>query len=524
MSIIKVSKSRKWKPVQLLLLGLIMMMLSVPLFPLAHATVEDDFMTMLNTERVSLGLNALAINQDLTNAAYLHSEDMAVNNYFDHTSPNGTTFVQRIEAAGYTNWVALGENIAEAYGDPDAAVVYNLWENSPGHWANMIGDYTDAGLGVYTLNGYTFYTLDLGKSYSPQPTPTPTPTLEPTPTPTPTPTLEPTPTPTPTPTLEPTPTPTPTPTLEPTPTPTPTPTLEPTPTPTPTPTLEPTPTPTPTPTLEPTPSPTLTPMPSPTPTLTPTSTPTPPIPTVAPTQAPTPTPTATTTPTPSIAPTQTTISSATPSPTPETSSTPTAAPAQTSPSTSTPTPPPTASPTPTLTPATVKATTNTGSTVDLAISGNITVSQMSNITVATNQSANSTTISFALTGQSGTIGFGNVTIPKNAVPYGAMPAVYIDNQPAQNQGFTSDNSSYYVWYTTHFSTHQVTIVLTTSDPPESPLTTCSSTQNPAASPTTFPTVIPQGVGTYQTIVYLIASGVVFSAIIVIAAVVVLKRK
>ena len=56
-------------------------------------------------------------------AAYLHSEDMAVNNYFSHTSPNGTTFVQRIEAAGYTNWMALGENIAEAYGSPDATSV-----------------------------------------------------------------------------------------------------------------------------------------------------------------------------------------------------------------------------------------------------------------------------------------------------------------------------------------------------------------------------------------------------------------
>jgi uncharacterized protein YkwD len=486
MSIIKVSKSRKAKVVQLLLLGFSLMLLSVPLTTLAHATVEDDFMTMLNTERVSLGLNLLAINQDLTNAAYLHSEDMAVNDYFDHTSPNGTTFVQRIEAAGYTNWIALGENIAEAYGPPDAAVVYDLWENSPGHWANMIGDYTDAGLGVYTLNGYTYYTLDLGESSNPQPTPTPT--LEPTPTPTPTAT----------------------------PTATPTPTLEPTPTPTPTAT--------PTPTLEPTPTPTLTPIPSPTDTLTPVSTSTPPIPTVAPTQAPAPTPTAAPTPTSTISPTQTPPSSAAPSQTPATSSTPTGALTQASPSISASTPPPTASPTPILTPATVRATTNTGSTVDLAISGNITVSQMSNVAIATNQSANSTTISFTVTGQSGTTGFGNVTIPKNAVLCGTMPTVYIDNQPAQNQGFTIDNSSYYVWYTTHFSTHQVTIVLTTSNPPESPTTTGSSTENPAASSTTFPTVIPQGVGTYQTIIYLIASGAVFSAIIVIAAAVVIKRK
>ena len=89
---------------------------------------------------------------------------MATNNYFSHTSLDGTTFDQRIIAAGYTNFRALGENIAYAYGAPNAAVVFDMWKNSPGHYANMIGDFNNAGLGVYTLNGYTYYTLDLGKS------------------------------------------------------------------------------------------------------------------------------------------------------------------------------------------------------------------------------------------------------------------------------------------------------------------------------------------------------------------------
>jgi hypothetical protein len=43
------------------------------------------------------------------------------------------------------------------------------------------------------------------------------------------------------------------------------------------------------------------------------------------------------------------------------------------------------------------------------------------------------------------------------VPYGAIPTIYIDSQPVQNQGYTQDTYNYYVWYTTHFSTHQVTI-------------------------------------------------------------------
>ena len=131
----------------------------------------------------------------------------------------------------------------------------------------------------------------------------------------------------------------------------------------------------------------------------------------------------------------------------------------------------TPTPTPTTTPSgtTVAATTGSGATVDLAISGNITSTQMSNITITTNQSAASTTVSFTVTGESGTTGFSNITIPKSAVPYGTTPTIYIDGQTAQDQGYTQDSNNYYVWYTTSFSTHEVSIVFTAkSSVPEFP--------------------------------------------------------
>jgi hypothetical protein len=56
------------------------------------------------------------------------------------------------------------------------------------------------------------------------------------------------------------------------------------------------------------------------------------------------------------------------------------------------------------------------------------------------------------------MGFGNLTIPKSALPYGATPTIYVDGQIAQNQGYTQDSGNYYVWYTTHFSTDQISIV------------------------------------------------------------------
>jgi pimeloyl-ACP methyl ester carboxylesterase len=184
----------------------------------------------------------------------------------------------------------------------------------------------------------------------------------------------------------------------------------------------------------------------------------PPIPT--PTPTPTPTATPTSTPTPTQTPTQT------PSPVP----TSTPAPTPTHTPTSTPFPKVTPSPTPTLTPSStaVPATADSGSTVELIISGNVSSTQMSEITIIADQSAASTTVSFTLTGVSGTTGFGNVTIPKSAVVFGTIPTIYIDNQPALTQGYTQDSSNFYVWYTTHFSTHEVSIVFTATSPSPSP--------------------------------------------------------
>ncbi len=97
------------------------------------------------------------------------------------------------------------------------------------------------------------------------------------------------------------------------------------------------------------------------------------------------------------------------------------------------------------------------SLVNLILNGNITASQISNPAL-TNQVNNETELTFSLAGQSGTSGFCNVTIPKTAVLSGLPPTVYIDNQIAPNQGYTQDADNFYVWFTTHFSTHEVLVV------------------------------------------------------------------
>ena len=141
-----------------------------------------------------------------------------------------------------------------------------------------------------------------------------------------------------------------------------------------------------------------------------------------------------------------------PQPTP----TPTPTPAIT-PTPITPTPTPTVTSTPTPSSNTFSARAQDGTTLNLAIIGNITAAQISNAAINIDQTATTTTISFTVTGQSGTTGFGNITIPKTQVPTGT-PTIYIDNQKIDDQGYSQDASNFYVWYTTHFSTRQVSIV------------------------------------------------------------------
>jgi hypothetical protein len=128
----------------------------------------------------------------------------------------------------------------------------------------------------------------------------------------------------------------------------------------------------------------------------------------------------------------------------------------------TPTPSPTTFTIENSTPATIPGTTDNGTIVTLTLNGNITASQITDAVLTSNQSKGITTISFNVTGQSGDIGFSNITIPKNLVPNGSIPIVQVDNQTAPNQGWIQDQNNYYVWYNTHFSTEAVSIVFTTS--------------------------------------------------------------
>jgi uncharacterized protein YkwD len=107
---------------------------------------EAEFLTLINAYRAENGLKPLTLSPTLSAAANAHSEDMAAKNYFDHTGLDGSTFDQRITAAGHTVSNATGENIFA--GDERASGALTSWKNSPPHNASMLSPtFTAIGIG-----------------------------------------------------------------------------------------------------------------------------------------------------------------------------------------------------------------------------------------------------------------------------------------------------------------------------------------------------------------------------------------
>jgi len=98
-------------------------------------------------------LGTLASNAALDKAAAEHTDDMLARGYFDHDSPDGVTFDERILSAGYARkndgW-SLGENLIWASGDlATPAALMNSWMDSEGHRENILNPrYRELGLAV----------------------------------------------------------------------------------------------------------------------------------------------------------------------------------------------------------------------------------------------------------------------------------------------------------------------------------------------------------------------------------------
>ena len=134
----------------------------------ANPTAEATRFGISLNEGLSAGtipttaVQPLAINNSLQNAIQGHLQDLINNDIFSHTGSNGSTIQSRINAAGYTNWTTIGENLVYRAStvamDVEAAVIQEHRDlfvdtgiTGRGHRLNILNpNFKETGSGVRT--------------------------------------------------------------------------------------------------------------------------------------------------------------------------------------------------------------------------------------------------------------------------------------------------------------------------------------------------------------------------------------
>jgi len=119
-----------------------------------YSSSELAAMNLINTYRVSIGLNALEKVNHISYKSEEHDNYMIVNNVVNHDD-----FVSRSEnIINVLGAKRVSENIAYNYNSPQAAL--DAWLKSPGHKENIEGDFTHFGISIREnpATGKKYYT------------------------------------------------------------------------------------------------------------------------------------------------------------------------------------------------------------------------------------------------------------------------------------------------------------------------------------------------------------------------------
>ncbi|MGH2983815.1 MAG: CAP domain-containing protein [Solirubrobacterales bacterium] len=118
---------------------------------LSQTHLESTITCLINEERAKAGLRTVRSSGSLRQAALGHSQDMVQNGYFEHTSPSGQTFTDRITKSGYMRgarrWL-VGENLVWGSGSQSTPrAMVDGWMGSPPHRANLLrGRFREVGV------------------------------------------------------------------------------------------------------------------------------------------------------------------------------------------------------------------------------------------------------------------------------------------------------------------------------------------------------------------------------------------
>lgn len=95
----------------------------------------------INAFRRAHGLRPLRVSAELAAAAGRHSQEMAADGYFAHSSADGTAFWRRIRRYyGSGSWPvwSVGENLLWSSPGVTPGRALRMWEDSPEHVANLL--------------------------------------------------------------------------------------------------------------------------------------------------------------------------------------------------------------------------------------------------------------------------------------------------------------------------------------------------------------------------------------------------
>lgn len=119
-----------------------------------YSPEELQLATLINAYRENNGMNALQIINHISfkseeHNVYMIDKNVVNHDFFEARSQN------IIHVLGA---VRVGENIAYNFSTPNAAL--HAWLNSPGHKANLEGDYTHFGISIsiHPVTGKKYYT------------------------------------------------------------------------------------------------------------------------------------------------------------------------------------------------------------------------------------------------------------------------------------------------------------------------------------------------------------------------------
>lgn len=121
----------------------------------SDARLHEQALRLVNESRAEHGLEPLRRDLVLDAAAQRHAEDMLALGYFSHTSPAGTTLLDRFRAAGGSDSLMVAENIGSCgrCSPPATAIqieeLHEGWMASTGHRRNILSDdFTRFGFGL----------------------------------------------------------------------------------------------------------------------------------------------------------------------------------------------------------------------------------------------------------------------------------------------------------------------------------------------------------------------------------------